>query len=167
MRTFQTKLAGLAALALVAGCHPAATPAPAADAGQIADALRANEVQWVADLAARDAAKDAAHYDDAGVLMAPGFAPVQGKAAIRTTIAQLMADPNFSLSFKPDTVGVSPGGDMAYTRGRFNETATNPATHAKEAASGNYLTVYRKEPDGSWKALEDIASPGAPAAKSN
>jgi hypothetical protein len=29
---------------------------------------------------------------------------------------------------------------------------------------GNYIEVYKKQPDGSWKAIEDIATQEAPPA---
>jgi hypothetical protein len=41
---------------------------------------------------------------------------------------------------------------------------TNPATKALEHEQGSYVTVYRKMADGTWKAVEDIASTGAPLA---
>ena len=53
---------------------------------------------------------------------------------------------------------------MATARGRFTETSTDPATKKSRSGSGTFLTVYRKQSDGSWKAVEDwaVADP-APA----
>jgi len=42
------------------------------------------------------------------------------------------------------------------------------ATSKPVDSTGSYLTVYKKESDGSWKAVEDFITPGpaaAPAAK--
>ena len=163
MQSIHTILAGAAALALVAACHQAATPVAPADTSKIADAIKTGETQWNADLAARDAAKDASHYDDDATVMAPGYAPMRGKSTVQSTMGQMMADPNFSLVFTTDHVEVSPSGEMAFTQGHFTQTESDAKTHAKVTATGSYVTVYKKEPDGSWKAVEDIASPGAPA----
>jgi ketosteroid isomerase-like protein len=41
---------------------------------------------------------------------------------------------------------------------------TDPATKQAKSESGTYVTVYRKQADDSWKAVEDAVIPGAPAA---
>jgi uncharacterized protein (TIGR02246 family) len=148
--------ASILALALVGACKPPV------DTAKEADAVRAVETQWVADLKTHDAAKFAAYYDAQGTSIGPGAAPATGADAIKAAMQPLFSDPNFSLVFAPDTVGVASAGDIAYTQGHFTMTLTDPATHAKTTQTGSYVTVYKKEPDGSWKAVEDIASPGAP-----
>jgi ketosteroid isomerase-like protein len=162
MRVTLSIIAATATATLLAACQPPAAAPPAVDTAKIASDLKAGEVQWVSDLAAKDAAKDAGHYDDNATLMAPGQAPVKGKAAIQQTMGEQFKDPNFSLTFTADDVFVNAAGDLGYTQGHFTETDTNPVTHARETSTGAYLTVYRKEADGSWKAVEDIATPGAP-----
>jgi ketosteroid isomerase-like protein len=45
-------------------------------------------------------------------------------------------------------------------------TVTDKATTKPATGTGSYLTVYKKEADGSWKAVEDFITPGpAPAAE--
>jgi ketosteroid isomerase-like protein len=42
---------------------------------------------------------------------------------------------------------------------------TDKATSKPATSTGSYLTVYQKQDDGSWKAVEDFITPGpAPAA---
>ncbi len=163
MKPIHSILAGAGALALIGACHPAAAPASQVDTAKIAADLKAGEAQWNLDLASKDAARDAAHYDDDATVMAPGFAPMRGKATIQATMGQVMTDPNFSLAFTADNVVVSPSGEMAYTQGHFTQSESDAKTHAKVTSTGSYVTVYKKEADGSWKAVEDIATPGAPA----
>ena len=44
-------------------------------------------------------------------------------------------------------------------------TVTDPQSKKPVEGDGSYLTVYRKQSDGSWKAVEDFMTPGpAPAA---
>ena len=41
-------------------------------------------------------------------------------------------------------------GDLAYSRGHFTEKHEDPRTLKIVTTSGSYLTVYKKQPDGSW-----------------
>ena len=45
---------------------------------------------------------------------------------------------------------------LAYRRGAFKITYTNPQTKQAENGAGTYLTVFRKQADGSWKVVEDF-----------
>ena len=156
------------AVLLVGGCK-----APV-DAGKETDAIRAGDAQWNADAAvgtaARDPARFASHYAADAVDIAPGANPMHGPQAVQAGMVEAFKDPNFTLSFAADRVEIAAGGDMAYSQGHYTETQTDPASHAKVAQSGSYVTVYGKQADGSWKAVADIASagPAAPApAKAN
>jgi ketosteroid isomerase-like protein len=44
-------------------------------------------------------------------------------------------------------------------------TMTDPATRKPPAGSGSYLTVWKKQADGGWKAVEDFVTPGPGAAQ--
>ena len=79
-------------------------------------------------------------------------------------MTEAFKDLNFSLTFAADKVEIAGGGDMAYTQGHFTETETSAGAQAKLVQSGSgYVTVYKKQADGSWKAVADIASPGPPS----
>ena len=44
-------------------------------------------------------------------------------------------------------------------------TMTDKATGKPATSAGSYLTVYKRQADGSWKAVEDFITPGpAPTA---
>jgi ketosteroid isomerase-like protein len=88
------------------------------------------------------------------------FAPVDhGRAAVVADMKASFADPNFALSFAPDAAGVSPDGALAWTQGHCATSQTDPATHAKASSACSYLTLYRKDAAGAWKAFQDIATP--------
>lgn len=134
------------------------------DSAAIETELRNGETQWVADWASHDVNRLVAHYAADGTLLAPGMARMTGADQIRTGIAQLVQDPNFELRFTADKVEVAASGDLAYTRGTYTMRSTDPATHQATTETGNYVTTYRRQDDGSWKAVDDIAAPGAPPA---
>jgi uncharacterized protein (TIGR02246 family) len=153
-------LALAAALALpLAACNAPAAPA-AVDKAAIGAAVKAVDAGGVADWKARDAAKVAAHYTGDALLIEPFGEPKIGTAAIQAGGAQSFTDPAFSLTYAPDRVEVSDAGDMAVTSGKFEITMTDPASKAVVKSGGNYVTVWKKQADGGWKASTDIASPG-------
>ena len=131
--------------------------------GAIADAIRALETRWNADWARHDAARIASYYTDDAVLMAGGER-ASGIAAIRLSVAQMTTDPALSLRFHADRVVVAASGELAYTQGTYTLHLTNPQTHQPIDDHGSYVTTYRRQADGSWKAIDDIAmsqaSPG-------
>ena len=161
-------LAGALGLAALAGCQKPATPVAgkpaAADTASIERALRDDETQWNADYKARDAAKLTAHYAPDGALITPGNPVMSGTDALNKGLKGLVSDPALDMHFSADKVGVSESGDLAYTRGPFKLTVTDGATNKPVTLIGTYVTIYRKQADGSWKAVEDIATPTPPTA---
>jgi uncharacterized protein (TIGR02246 family) len=127
-----------------------------------ATAIRNNEAQWNQDWAAKDAAKVAAYYADDAVVMAPGTPAATGKEAITGELKQMLADPALSLQFKTARVEVAKSGDLAVTQGSYVLAMTDPQSKQVIHDHGSYVTTWRKQADGSWKAVEDIASSEVP-----
>jgi ketosteroid isomerase-like protein len=69
-----------------------------------------------------------------------------------------------TLSFGADTtkVDVAKSGDLGYTQGPFFMTTSDPKTRAPVTEKGKYLTVFRKQADGAWGAVEDTFMSDAP-----
>ena len=153
----------LAGLALLAGCS-AKSDKPRFNAAKAVDAIRADEVRWNADWKSGDAGKIVSHFASDAVVMEPGAPPMTGAEAIRAGLAQAISDPAFALSFTSDKVEVAASGDLAASHGTFTETSTDPATKAPTTINGSFVTVYKPQADGSWKAVWDIGTAN-PAAK--
>ncbi len=162
-------------------CGPAAIALLLTACNQTADthdadvkALKDNEVQWVQDYASKDPEKIVAHYADDAIVMNPGMPSSSGKEAIRTTMKQMVSDPALSLKFQTSKVEMAKSGDVGYTQGSYTMTMTDPRTKQVINDHGSYVTTYRKQPDGTWRAVADIATsevpppapPPPPAAKS-
>jgi uncharacterized protein (TIGR02246 family) len=126
-------------------------------------AITAQQTQWNQDWKARSLEPLVGHYAHDAVVMGPGMAPARGSDDIRAAVTQILTDPNFQLSFTTDKVKVAGSGDVAYTEGKYDESATDPKTHKVAHETGSYVTVYHKADNGDWKAVEDINTPG-PAA---
>jgi uncharacterized protein (TIGR02246 family) len=141
------------------------TPAPAPDTSAADQkALKDGEVAWASDWAAKDLDKIVSHYADDADVLNPDTPIMKGKDAIRTGIGGLLTDKGLSLSFTTVSAQVSKGGDLGYTEGTYSMTMTNPKSKKVVTEKGKYVTVYKKQADGSWKAIEDINNADAPAA---
>ncbi len=160
------RLISLCAVAAIALMVTACNQAPDTHDADVA-AVQANETQWNQDFASKDTDKITAHYADDAILIVSGGPPTSGKEAIRAEIKQMTSDPAMSLQFHPTKVDVSKSGDLAYTQGNYTLTATDMQTHQIINDHGSYVTTYRKQPDGTWKAVVDIVTsevpPPAPA----
>ena len=138
--------------------------APAANAGAITDAIKADEKKWNEDFKAKSLDGLLSHYAPDATAVFPGSASVTGDA-LRKAYEDALKDPGFDVSFSSEKVDVS--GDLAYARGHFTEKYTDPNTKAVASNSGSYITVYKKQADGSWKVAEDFTAvepAAAPAA---
>ena len=91
-----------------------------------------------------------------------------GATEVRKVYAEGLADKNFEISFASDKIDAAASGDLAYSRGHFSEKYTDSKTGQVMSHSGSYITVYKKQQDGSWKAVEDFAAvePGSETAVS-
>ncbi len=145
----------LAVLTLACATAPAPAPAPADTRAADVQAVKAVEAAWMKDAASKDPDKWASYFTEDGSGLYPGAPTLNGKAAIRAAMVPILADPNFALTFESNRAIASKGGDMVYTEGTYTMTLTNPKTKKPMTDKGKFLTVYAKQPDGSWKAIAD------------
>ncbi len=151
--------------AALCACVPAARPGKApVNTAKIVDTIQTTEAHANQDWAARDTDKIVGFFAPNAVIIQPGAPPITGAAAIRAGVAQLLADPAFSLTFASDQVDVAASGDLAAARGTFRQTETDPKTKAVTVSTGSYVTVFKPGSDGVWRGVWDIVSPGPAAA---
>ncbi len=173
LRLARAAMSALAAASLAA-CNQAAKPP--VDTGKIADAIKADAAQRIADVNAYDAAKLASHDAADAVSMFHGRPNAVGPAAIQAGFQQsLAAVPGLHVTLSDQTVDVGAAGDMAVFRATATATFTDPTTKKPVTTTNNDLQGYKLQPDGSWKiewsVVSDVApppaaAPAAPAAKS-
>jgi uncharacterized protein (TIGR02246 family) len=153
MRTRDAVLA-LVVLVAVAACKTTPAPDPARDEA----AIRAADARWLAAAQARDLEGSLSYWSDDAILMVAGAPPMAGKEAIRRYVVGAFAIRDFSISWATDRVWVAKSGDIAYATGTTRISMTTP-DGKPFAEHDNAVTVWRKEPDGSWKCVVDIGSP--------
>jgi ketosteroid isomerase-like protein len=95
------------------------------------------------------------------VMMPPDLPPLRGRAAIREYVEAGTRIPGFHISWAPEEVHVAESGDLAYMIERnvatLNDSVGNPIT-----THGKVVTVWRKDPDGSWRNVVDIWNTAPP-----
>jgi uncharacterized protein (TIGR02246 family) len=161
------RLVLLGTLLLVAGtvaCTQAPTAAPPDTHDADVQAIKDAEVAWAKTSAAKDADKFTSYYTDDASLLLEGMPLVSGKDAIGKTIKEMMGDPNFALDFHGTRWDVAKSGELGFAQGVYTMTMTNPKTKKGAPEKGKYLTVFKKQTDGAWKAVEDMVSSDGPPA---
>jgi ketosteroid isomerase-like protein len=86
--------------------------------------------------------------------------PVVGKDAIRAFYQAAFANPAFILSWQATRAEMFRSGDTGYTTGRY-ELQAKDGRGNKVVRHGSYLTVWKKQSDGSWKVIADGGAPDA------
>ena len=166
-QTRTTKLLiGAAAALSLAACQKSGSGAGArVDPGAVKQALAAEEANWNQAFHSKNLDGLVAAYASDAVFVLPGLPAQVGTSAIRKAYAEALKDPNFDVSFAADTVEVAKSGELAFTQGHFTMKGSDPKTmQATTTAAGSYLTIYRKQADGSWKAIQDWAAADPPSA---
>lgn len=160
-------LLALSALTMFVGCAGggrAVDPPAPVDFAKEEAAIRATDAQWLAAVKSRDVEKTIAFWSEDATILQPETPPIVGRAAIRKYVAEAFASPDFSITFAPDTIVVAAAGDMAYEIG--SDTMTFRGPNGKViTAHARGVVVWRKQPDGSWKAAVDIWNAAPPATK--
>ncbi|KAA6459769.1 nuclear transport factor 2 family protein [Acidobacteria bacterium AB60] len=135
----------------------AATPDPMADPTMKAGKalLFQLEGKFAADVAARGGAGFADWFAEDGVALGNGAAPLVGKVAIARSAT--WSPQGYQLTWKPTDGLMGPSGDMGYTWGHY-EGHSKDANGNPVTTSGRYMTIWRKQADGSWKVVLDAGS---------
>jgi uncharacterized protein (TIGR02246 family) len=124
-------------------------------------AIEKLEADWVQVIKAKDLDQWVLFYAEDGAILIPNAPPVAGRDNIRAMLAPVLRDPNYAYNFHAEKIEAS--GDLAYSRGIYEATRTDRKTHEPVTDQGKYITVYKRQSDGSWKAIQDMASSDLPA----
>ena len=156
--TISVTMLGAAALSLALGaCTNSAGNAGAVDVDSVKQAIKADEAKMNQDFKAKSTEGLASHYADDAHFVAPGV-NADGSTEIRKVFANASTDSAFNVTFSSDTIVVGASGDFAYSRGKFTEKYTDSKSGKVMTGNGTYLTIYKKQDDGSWKIVEDVAA---------
>jgi ketosteroid isomerase-like protein len=150
----------LTALVCVCGC---------ASSGKINDAVQPASGLLKADREFARYAEDHGVANAFALFAAPnatslpmGDAPLLGRDAI---VKSMQNFPAGQLKWFPVAADIASSGDLGYTWGRY-EFHTRDADGKPETHHGKYVTVWKKQANGSWKYVVDIGNNNPPPTQS-
>jgi ketosteroid isomerase-like protein len=118
------------------------------------------EAKFAADTAKGGGRAFAAWFAPDAVTLENGKAPVEGHDAIAA--AATWSPESYQLTWKPEGARMSANGDMGLTWGHYEGVSKDKDGNTLKD-SGRYMTVWKKQPDGSWKVQLDSSNDGPPA----
>jgi uncharacterized protein (TIGR02246 family) len=149
------------AILFAVGCQRTRGAAPGsheADVNSLRDVELAEEQAW----SSKDLEKTLSFYADDATLMYPNMPAIVGKDSIRAYMKSSFADTAFSVQYQITGVDVAQSGDLGYTQGTLTYMMTDPKTGKPMNDRGKWLTVRRKQSDGSWRIVRDTFSSDLP-----
>jgi ketosteroid isomerase-like protein len=157
-RTIAGGRLGVGALALLLTLAPAACGGEPADRGGSAFELELMAADRAFNQATQAQGVDGwvAFFDAQGAMIQPDVGEIRGLEAIRGAMGGL-DDPAFSLTWEPLRAQGSADGTLGYTVGRY-ESVTVLASDTT-VSQGLYVTIWRRQPDGSLRVVMDLGSP--------
>ena len=102
-----------------------------------------------------------ASFDDDVRVLAPDAPIALGWEASRAVFAKLEALPGYSLAWSPTTADVGSAADLGYTIGTYHMQLPDGDGNPVEI-DGKYLSLWKRQPDGSWKIAVDMFNSDGP-----
>jgi len=133
---------GLAVLAALA-------PVPHVTSAQLVEQLRQTETAFAKTMTERDHAAFTSFLAGETVFM--GRTTLRGKAAVAAAWKRFYETPKAPFSWRPERVEVLDSGTLGMTSG--------PVFDESGQRVGTFNSVWRREPDGTWRIVFDIGCP--------
>jgi uncharacterized protein (TIGR02246 family) len=117
---------------------------------------------WSSTLMRGDADGWIALWDDDPVQMPPGVPTRHGKQAILEAMKASLRKGSYE-AFEIDLEESAADGDIGFARGNGRYTFTPAAGGQKSHVDAKYLTIFKRQADGSWKVHCDCVNLNAPS----
>lgn len=121
--------------------------------------LLAVDADWEQAYAAKHLKKAVAFCDDEASMLVPNAPIASGKVAISKAMADDMASSD--LTWRANKAGIARSQDLGYTSGVYEMTFKD-ASGKMKMDKGKYLTLWKREADGTWKMLYDMFNSDLP-----
>lgn len=152
-------VAFLAATILFPMTRPSASAPPKATA----DTLKQLEADFMKAATEHGSQGYMSFYADDAVEVPNGAPILSGKESIAKTMGFLDQKDN-QLTWTPVGADMAASGDLGYTYGTY-EFRTKDETGKTVVDHGHYASIWKKQPDGSWKVALDMGNAGAEEGK--
>ena len=146
----------LVAAAAVGGYKVIAAKKPAPiDTAAIEQTVRAADMEWSKAAGAHNLTGVVSYYGDGAVMLPPNAPMATDIVAIRKQWAAMLPA-EVDATWTPGRVEVATAGDLVYDVGTY--TAITKATKKTKGSTdtGKYMSIWKKQVDGSWKVTSQI-----------
>ena len=135
---------------------------PRFDAATEGPKLLQRDVEWAqAASDGKDIEKIVSYWSDDAQVIEPGQPVYRGKAAIRAYVTESLKTPGFKIHWVSEKPVFSPDGNMAYMPGVAEMTVPGP-NGALMTVHTRGVSIWRRDPDGVWRCVVDIATESRP-----
>jgi uncharacterized protein (TIGR02246 family) len=110
--------------------------------------------EWAKYLHAKQLEPLAALYAPDAAFLKPSGERVSGRPAIRELCKKVMDEFTSDLTFQ--SLVSEHSGDLAYDSGEFRESMIKLSDQTKAEVEGNYLMIFKRQPDGAWLIVEQV-----------
>lgn len=141
-------------LMLLAAIIVGAIPAPSQQSPGAADAIANLRTTWAKDLHDKRLDQIVQLYAPDAVFLPPNGARITGRDAIRDLTKQAMDAFTSDLTFQ--SMNFDSSGTLAYDSGEYRETLTSASDNSVSHGQGNYLMVFKRQPNGSWLIVQQV-----------
>ena len=114
---------------------------------------------WAEAAASGDVSKIKTFWTEDAINYYPGQKPTLGKEEILEIVKRNRSLPGFSLSWKVKDAVISESGDLGYTHGPYKLSFKDHEGNSHNE-TGNYVCIWKKQGDGSWKCAMESSVPG-------
>ena len=136
---------------------------PSFDVAAEQQKLLRRDAEWADTASAgKDLEKIVSYWSDDAMVVEPGQPVYEGKAAIRDYVAASLKIPGFKIHWVSEKPVFSPDGKMAYMPGVDEMTVPGP-NGALMTVHMRGISIWRRDPDGEWRCVADIANEPPPA----
>jgi ketosteroid isomerase-like protein len=153
-------LTGCCIALLALSCNQVQKPAPDTRAADAA-AIRQADVAWSKVAEAKQMDDYYAYFLEDAVVLASNEPMATGKEAIQKMVGDLFAMPGFAVKWQATKVEAARSGDLGYSVGTYELSMNDPNGMPMEDR-GKYVTVWKKQADGSWKVAVDTFNSDLP-----
>lgn len=102
-----------------------------------------------------------AYFAPNGSMLGDTSKPITGADEIRKAMEPTLSDSNFSLRWHPVKAEIMMPGVLGYTVGRWERLRKDKEGRLMKS-TGSYTSIWKKQPDGSWKIVLDTGNPDGP-----
>ena len=144
------------AMAVATACRPDSGDEGAAGGPSFELELMAADRAFNAATQAEGSSGWARFFDPQGAMIQQGRGEIRGLEEIQEAVAGL-DEPGFTLTWEPLRAQGSQDGTLGYTVGRYESRTVLAADTT--VARGVYVSIWRRQPDGSLKVVMDLGNP--------